>query len=696
MAPQEKTGDAITVKTPLAVLTPTSEKKQLSDKKVARKTTSAGSSKQAPTIPATRSHDPRPPLNRTSTSDAPSPGTRPLKRPRVSTEGNIKDWGVRRDASLYTNSTSYASPQIKSRKSEEREIEITGFALHPRKAHSSSFEAPPAHRQRGEHKPITKPLHQNVPRKAPFPANDVIDLTGDDPQPKPPPRQISHSTGQQKSHDNFSSGTHARAEEKRSGSRHEGRSIEVQFPANQANKLTWYPHITAQNHPINAGKSTANAEPHLPPKKPPPINIAPRPNPTLLPSNEGTPQFALTKDKQKAPQRPPQQSPLYTGRPPDPPRQNGNQIRHDSLTKAAGVAEETRRVGVTNHVATNHRPASIASSSISTPSTLGANGARTGSRGTENTPQPQTSKEQVDAFIQEILQRPLSKVVSTSLHGNPIEGRTTASDSSLRRPESLGRASPVRQTQDRESNLPKPPNTPEQRRTDPQSSIQHRHNVQKPVHHFPHAFQHVGELNGIRKVTSTPLGKSALASMFPKRNWKNLNVEERRQVLISRHNPVKFDAFIYGKLNEPNRPGSALFDVPEYEQPPRPTRPATHFAHIDPRVHWTHPRSKTWYQEKQDEIRQRGTRKSNFGRATASAARRRQKEEKDNVGVDLPERVKRDPAWLAAIDELDEMADRYHAREREKVRHKAAEQREREHGRNTIDDSDDEMADISS
>lgn len=695
MAPQEKTGDAITVKTPLAVLTPASEKKQLPDRKVARKTTGAGSSKQAPTITATRSHDPRPSANRSSAGDAPSLDTRPPKRPRISTEGNAKDRGARHDAPIFTNNALYASPQIKSTNSEERDLEVTavsGFSLHPRKAHSNSFGAPPAHRQRGEQKSIAKPSHQDLPRKAPYPANNVIDLTGDDPQSKPLPRQISHSNGQ-KGRDNISSGTHTRAEEKAPDLRQEGKSIEVQLSTNQINKYPWQSQSTVRNDPPHAGKATPNTAPRLAPKKPPPINIAPRPNPTLLPSNEGTPQLNLTKDKQKAPQQAPQHSPPYTGRPADPPRQIGKQIRHGSLTNVAGVVEGTEGTGVTNHVAANHRPASIAPSSISTPSTSSTNGGRTESRGAENAPQPQTSREQVKAYIQEILQRP--RIVPTSTNGGLRDGKITDLDSSLPQPDSRGRASPVRQTQSKEINLPKPPSAPEQRQTDSQSSIQHRHTAQKPAQPFPHAFQHVGELNGIGKVANRPIGKSTLASMFPKRNLKHINVEERRQALIARHDPDKFDAFIYGKLNEPNRPGSALFDLPEYQQPPRPARPATHFAHIDPRVHWTHPRSQKWYQEKQDVIRERGTRKSNFGRATASAARRRQEEEKDNVRVDLPERVKRNPEWLAAIDELDEMADRYHARERGKVRLRALEKRGKDNGRDTIDDSDDEMEDIS-
>ncbi|KAI1778580.1 hypothetical protein F4818DRAFT_304882 [Hypoxylon cercidicola] len=682
MDTQEKTGDAITVKTPFAVPGSTSEKKQLPDKKVARKTTSAGVSKQTPTATATRNQGFRQSVNRSSTGDTASSDKRSPKRPRLSTEINATDKETRHGVPFFTNSTSHAPPHIKTTNSEERDIEITAisdFSLHPRKAHSSLLEAPPANRQRGGHEPITKPSRKDPPRKLPLPAN-VIDLTGDDPQPELPPRQNSHSNGQ-KGRDNSSSGANTQTKETLPDSRHEGKSIEVQFTANQAYKSTGDAHTAVRTEPHHARKTASNTPTHVPLQRFTPINIAPRPDPTLLPSNEGNPQPTMMDDKQK----PPQYSSSYAVRPVDPPRQNGKQVP----TNGVGAAGMT---GSTNHTVTNHHPAPIAPTPTSTTSTSSANGGRSEPRVAESTPQP--SKEQIKAYIQEILTRP-TNTFTAPVNVNSRESRTTNSDASLPRPESPVKPSPACQPQSKEPNLPKSPNVLEQRTIDSHSSTQHHHTIQKPPQSSSQAFQHVGELNGTGRVADAPIGKSALASLFPKRNWKSLNPEERRQALIAQHDPVKFDSYIYGKLNEPNRPGSALFGLPEYQQPPRPTRPATHFAHIDPRVHWTRPRSEKWYREKQDEIRKRGTRKSNFGRAAASAARRRQKEEEDNVRVDLPERVKNNPAWLAAIDELDEMADQYHAQQREKARRRASEQIRKEKEKEIVNDSDDEMEDVS-
>ncbi|RYP43114.1 hypothetical protein DL768_010076 [Monosporascus sp. mg162] len=141
-----------------------------------------------------------------------------------------------------------------------------------------------------------------------------------------------------------------------------------------------------------------------------------------------------------------------------------------------------------------------------------------------------------------------------------------------------------------------------------------------------------------------------------KRGEKILNPEERRRILVEQHDPEKFDSYIYGKANEPFRPGSVLFNVPWYEQPARPVRPATSFGYLDPRVHWTEPKPPQWYERKRKEVSERGGRKVNFGLGAASAARRKLEDRRANRWVRLPERVENNPKWLAALDEMDEMA----------------------------------------
>ncbi|KAK7753998.1 hypothetical protein SLS62_004097 [Diatrype stigma] len=148
---------------------------------------------------------------------------------------------------------------------------------------------------------------------------------------------------------------------------------------------------------------------------------------------------------------------------------------------------------------------------------------------------------------------------------------------------------------------------------------------------------------------------------------KTLGADERRKLAIEKHDPVKFDSYIYGTPNEPFRPGSALFNVPWYEQPQRPIRPATHFGYFDPRVHWSQPKSDQWYRDKQAEITKRGGRKSRIGKAAVSMARRKLEDQRADRRVNLPDRVANNPKWMAALDELDGIieANRHRELERE-------------------------------
>jgi len=152
--------------------------------------------------------------------------------------------------------------------------------------------------------------------------------------------------------------------------------------------------------------------------------------------------------------------------------------------------------------------------------------------------------------------------------------------------------------------------------------------------------------------------------------------EQRRLELVSQHNSDHMDGFIYGELNAPCRPTSHLFHIVPEGHPPRTTRPAQNFAHIDPRIHWNQPRSRGWYAATQANIRDRGNRKKGFGQAAARQAKRKHD---DNTEVKLideagakrqtlpPERVVADPLWLAAAKELDCMAAHYHADEKAKA-----------------------------
>ncbi|KAH8671528.1 hypothetical protein BX600DRAFT_510195 [Xylariales sp. PMI_506] len=134
------------------------------------------------------------------------------------------------------------------------------------------------------------------------------------------------------------------------------------------------------------------------------------------------------------------------------------------------------------------------------------------------------------------------------------------------------------------------------------------------------------------------------------------------------HDSQKFDSYIYGAPNEPNRPGSSLYDLPEYGLSVNQNRREPRFGHFDPRIHWTWARTPEWYERKQKEIAARGNRKSkdNYGQAVARLARKIAKE--GPRGVKLPDRVRENPAWLAAAKELDDMAEDYHEEQRSDIR----------------------------
>ena len=83
-----------------------------------------------------------------------------------------------------------------------------------------------------------------------------------------------------------------------------------------------------------------------------------------------------------------------------------------------------------------------------------------------------------------------------------------------------------------------------------------------------------------------------------------------------------------------------------------PDQTSTLFAHVDPRIHWNLPRPQEWYEAKQAEIKKRGGRKANFGKAAQRMARARVAPVplEDRV----PEYVRENPAWMRAMEWFDE------------------------------------------
>lgn len=142
----------------------------------------------------------------------------------------------------------------------------------------------------------------------------------------------------------------------------------------------------------------------------------------------------------------------------------------------------------------------------------------------------------------------------------------------------------------------------------------------------------------------------------------------------AKENESLLDSYVYGEKNESCRPGSALFNVPRWALP-LPERPSTesmHFAHINPHIHWTWPRTEEWHRKKQEEIAARGNRKhpNNFAQAPVRQAKQKAEAAKNPIRVELPERVRNNPEWMKAIAIMDDIAADWHADQRAKWRRK--------------------------
>ncbi|KAI1205120.1 uncharacterized protein F4807DRAFT_464940 [Annulohypoxylon truncatum] len=580
--PEEKLEDAITVKTPLPPLGPPkekNEKKQLSDKKTARKTASSSRPKQSPSVAGTSGS--RSSLDRIPVGEAVLFDQRPLKKPRLSNDADKPGLGSHY-VPPFTKSASHSSSIFKPVDFEERDGEsvASDFALRPKKGIPKSLEVPPRPKPREDQglpaiKSLNNPqiskqqgLRKNVGSNV-ISTNGVIDPTQDDePRPQPPGngRQASHADTR-KDRERPTAEPYARVGQGKSGAN----TTIKQEPARPNGN------VGASNRD---GKSYARStDPDLTPRPAPNnINIAPRPEKLLLSS---------------AP-------PLVPG--------------------------------------------------LSTTTNLSStNGYNTGP--------VLTSSAQTNHFVQEIIEG--SRTAHTPrINGAPCENGVNHSDALPSQPEPVNVAGRTYRSQSKESNLSK---TQESHVASSHTcSAESSHNAVPMSPSTESASS--GKTGKVKKPVDALVAEPSLRSMVQYQDRALPKPEKKRQMLVSEHDSKKFDSYIYGKNNEPFRPGSALFGLPPWRQPPRPTRPATHYAHIDPRIHWSHPRSETWHREKQREIRGRGNRKDNFGRAAARAAKR--KLEEGHITTDLPERVKNNPQWLAALDELDEMAEYYHAHKR--------------------------------
>lgn len=82
------------------------------------------------------------------------------------------------------------------------------------------------------------------------------------------------------------------------------------------------------------------------------------------------------------------------------------------------------------------------------------------------------------------------------------------------------------------------------------------------------------------------------------------------------------------------------------------------YADIDPRIHWPQPRSEAWHEAKQNEIKERGGRKAQFGKAALRLRQQRLEEgEPDSFEETLPDKIVENPAWVRMLKRLHNIED---------------------------------------
>lgn len=142
---------------------------------------------------------------------------------------------------------------------------------------------------------------------------------------------------------------------------------------------------------------------------------------------------------------------------------------------------------------------------------------------------------------------------------------------------------------------------------------------------------------------SHKIAKSAYGGLKPVIRTPPL--EKQRQRLTETQDISALDRFVYGQEGS-SQPPPGVRAMAEHEPAKREN---VFYGHIDPRTHWTRPRSDEWYERKGEEIKARGGRKANFGKAAQRMREQRLKEDPGEWEESLPERVRNDEAWLAVM-----------------------------------------------
>ncbi|KAK3307993.1 uncharacterized protein B0T15DRAFT_523181 [Chaetomium strumarium] len=125
--------------------------------------------------------------------------------------------------------------------------------------------------------------------------------------------------------------------------------------------------------------------------------------------------------------------------------------------------------------------------------------------------------------------------------------------------------------------------------------------------------------------------------------------------------PAHFDALVYSQPGASTPPPGVELATIGPAEPPKSNhvkkdsiKDEPLYLDIDPRIHWPQRHSAAWHAAKQREIRARGNKKANFGRAAESLRRQRQEMVKRGVTFEdtLPDKILENPAWVKVLRKL--------------------------------------------
>lgn len=121
---------------------------------------------------------------------------------------------------------------------------------------------------------------------------------------------------------------------------------------------------------------------------------------------------------------------------------------------------------------------------------------------------------------------------------------------------------------------------------------------------------------------------------------------EKQRRHLAEQDISTLDAYVYGQQGSSEPPPG----VERRHEPPEPKQQDNVFyAHIDPRIHRGRPHSSEWYQQKEAEIKARGGRKANLGKAVQRMKEQRLKKAPEDFEASLPDRVRHNENWVSAL-----------------------------------------------